>query len=254
MASLRRRITVEHAAEMWLEHCRQRCEAGLEMEPTTLMVYELSVRHILNPEFGIGAIRLSRLARRDVIAFRDRLLASGRSVPWVRKVLGNLHQILALAHDNKLIEDNPADGIRILRSSRVPDRIKIISKDEVRHLIDAASNDLRPYLVVASLCGLRASEMLGLPWCHVDLEEGFIRVRQRADRLGNIGEPKTTASVRDIPMGPLVANTLRRWRPRCPQGELNLVFPSRCGTVRFYQNLRNHVFKPLCRTLKNVRS
>ena len=92
MVTLRKRITVEHAAEMWLEHCRQRCETGLEMEPTTLMVYELAVRHILDRELEIGGIKLSRLTRRDVMAFRDRLQASGWSVYWKRKVLGNPHQ------------------------------------------------------------------------------------------------------------------------------------------------------------------
>ena len=248
MVIFRRRLTVEHAAKMWLEHCRQRCEAGLQMEPTTLIVYEIAVRHhILNPEFGIGAIKLTKLTRRDVIAFRDRLLASGVTVHWVHKVFGNLRQMLALADDNELIAHNPAQGIRILRSSRAPGRITIPSKDDVCRLIEAASEDFRPYVIVAALCGMRSSEMRGLPWRHVDFEAGFIRVRQRADRLCNIGEPKTAAGVRDIPMGPLVASTLREWRQRCPRGELDLVFPSNCGTIRAYENLSRHFFKRLCR-------
>jgi integrase len=56
-------------------------------------------------------------------------------------------------------------------------------------------------------------------------------VRQRADRFGQIGKPKSEAGARMIPLGPLVVNTLKEWRLACPKGELGLVFPNGKGTL-----------------------
>ena len=104
--------------------------------------------------------------------------------------------------------------------------------------------------MVAALCGLRASESRGLLWENVDFEEGYLHIRQRADRFNEIGEPKSEAAVRSVPMGPVVANTLKRWKLRCPHGEMGLVFPSKQGLVLNYQNMWARDFQPLLRKLK----
>ena len=64
---------------------------------------------------------------------------------------------------------------------------------EVKRLIDAADKDdkRRALLLAAALTGLRASELRGLRWSDVDLKTGELHVRQRADRYGKIGAPKT---------------------------------------------------------------
>lgn len=73
----------------------------------------------------------------------------------------------------------------------------------------------------------------------------MIRVRQRADRFHVIGPPKTAAANRQIPMTPMVRNTLREWKLRCPDGALNLVFPNRAGNIESHGNLYNRYFGPL---------
>ena len=49
----------------------------------------------------------------------------------------------------------------------------------------------------------------------------------------------------NIPLTPLVLNTLRSWRATCPPGELGLVFPNGAGKIESHANLRNRVFIPL---------
>src|SRR5690606_15213427 len=83
----------------------------------------------------------------------------------------------------------------------------------------------------AIFTGLRSSELRGLPWDAVDFEKKVIRVYQRADRYGKIGRPKSDAGEREVPMTPMVANTLREWKLQCPKGELGLVFPTSKGEV-----------------------
>ena len=105
----------------------------------------------------------------------------------------------------------------------------------------------RPVLLTAIFTGLRASELRGLRWQDVDLDRKELHVRQRADRFNDLGEPKSEAGTRTLPMPPLVANTLREWRLACPRpitgrdddGNLireemrpsQLVFPNTRGNV-----------------------
>ena len=72
-----------------------------------------------------------------------------------------------------------------------------------------------------------------------------MHVRQRADAWCKIGAPKSKAGKRDIPLAPLVINTLREWKLRCPRGGLDLVFPNSVGKPCTVPNLRDRVLGPL---------
>ena len=54
-------------------------------------------------------------------------------------------------------------------------------------------------------------------------------MRQRADRRGSIGSPKSDAGKRSVPLAPMVVSTLREWRLACPKGPHDLVFPNGKG-------------------------
>ncbi len=241
-------VTVAAAAEAWLDHCRARRDAGRRMEPRTCRDYEDKVRlHIADPDVGIGRIKLARLTRKAVNEFRDRLLASGRSENATRRILIVLRQILNHAMDNDHVHANAALGVRVLRSSRIEHKVDLPAKDDIKRLIDTTSDRLRALLVVSALCGLRASEARGLRWSDVDVEEGYIHIRQRADFHGTLGEPKSAAGARSIPAGPVVLNTLRKWKWSCPKGSFDLVFPARDGSVADHANMMRRHFKPLCK-------
>ncbi len=111
-------------------------------------------------------------------------------------------------------------------------------------MLNEDSGRFRPLLVTAIFTGMRASELRGLTWDHVDLDAGIIRVRQRADAWGKMGAPKSKAGIRDIPMTPMVVNTLREWKLACREGPLGLVFPDGAGNVESYANMYNRSFRP----------
>ncbi len=158
-------LTTADAAARWLEWCDQRRDAGRRMERTTWVGYEAHVRlHICDPELGIGRLKLSRLTRKAVNDFRDRLLSAGRSEVTTRKILSSLNLIVKHAQENELIAQNPVQGVRVLSTRRTRDRTNVPAREHVRDLVESASEDFRPYLIVAALCGLRASEQRGLRW------------------------------------------------------------------------------------------
>jgi integrase len=57
-----------------------------------------------------------------------------------------------------------------------------------------------------------------LRWADVDVANGSIHVRQRADFYGALGEPKSAAGHRSVPASPFVLNTLKEWKLACPKG------------------------------------
>jgi integrase len=95
------------------------------------------------------------------------------------------------------------------------------------------------------------ADRLALSFCKiifansVDLEAGQIHVRRRADGWQKIGPTKSKAGKRDIPLAPLVVNALRVWRPECPKGALDLVFPNTLGNIETLSNIHSRCWTPL---------
>ncbi len=84
-------LTVREAGHIWLAECARRQEVGQRMERATLRDYRGKVHHhILDSEIGLGFVKLSRLTRKIVNEFRDRLLSTGRSEAQTRKILSVL--------------------------------------------------------------------------------------------------------------------------------------------------------------------
>ena len=164
-----------------------------------------------------------------------------------------------------LIGHNPASDTVIDKAKRHKKSLVLPSKDEIRALL-AMSAELwpltkvetsrtgerklvavcwRPFIVIAVFTGLRASELRGLTWDHVDLDEGVIQVRQRADFQNTMGSPKSEAGNRDVPMAPMVLNTLRIWKLTCPKTPLGLVFPTENGSIHSNSNIHKQCWRPL---------
>jgi integrase len=99
-------------------------------------------------------------------------------------------------------------------------------------------------LLTAAFTGLRASELRGLRWKDVRLKEEKLHVQQRADRLNQIGRPKSAAGDREIPLRPLVLQALREWKLVCPKGDLDLVFPNGDGGIENLSNILQRGFQP----------
>src|SRR5262249_17331669 len=100
-------------------------------------------------------------------------------------------------------------------------------------------------LLTAIFTGLRASELRGLLWIHVDLDKGEIHVQQRADRYNKIDVPKSEAGERSVPLPPMLVTELKKWKLACPKGGLPLVFPNGAGKVESRTNITNRGLIPV---------
>jgi len=227
-----RSITVAKAAEDWLESVRLD-----NRERSTLDYYRQHAAHITK---HIGNLKLASLTASRANTFRDELLATV-SRPLARKVLTSLRSLLRDAQSRGNVAQNVGLSIkRVDADGRGKKKLKIgediPSADEIKALIAAMpDNRWRPMLLTAIFTGLRASELRGLRWDCVDLKAGVVHVRQRADRYGEIGKPKSKAGHRTVPLPPMVLNTLREWKLKCPHSEL--VFPTVSGRISRYNDI-----------------
>jgi integrase len=239
-------IMVAEAARIWLGACES---SGLE--PTTIAAYRQHVDLHIIPL--LGAVKLSTLTAPMARAFEDRL-RKDRSPAMVRKVRASLGSILAEAQERGLVAQNVVRALRVRRQSqeaRADARAgtlkigtDIPSPDEIRALIAHLDGHWRPLFITAIFTGLRASELRGLRWGDVDLRRNVLHVRQRADRFNTMGRLKSKAGERDVPLPPLVINTLREHRLNCPKGELGLVFPNGRGRVENMSNIVRRGLQP----------
>jgi integrase len=245
-------LTVAEAAKLWLE-------AG-ELdghERSTLEQRRGHIDHHIVPL--IGRAKLADLSTPRVQRFADdllsRLKADGTgetlSRSTARKVLSGLKSIITHAQRQGQIAKNPAQPVGIRVPKRGPVKLKagrdFPDKAEINIILNAASGRWHPLIVTAIFTGMRASELRGLRWEDVDLDEAEIHVHQRADHWGTMGAPKSEAGERTIPMTPMVANTLKEWKLTCPRrdGALDLVFPNGAGKVEAHANFCNRGWYPL---------
>lgn len=228
-------ITVAEAAEIWLRDCQLN-----KREATTIRAYRSHIDLHINPL--LGREKLSRLSTAHVAMFWDALREKQLSRSMQKKVLFSLKALLKEAQNRGRVGKNVAQEYNT-KKDHERDKPKlqigrdIPTGDEVRRIIDAAKPAYRPLFMTAAFTGMRASELRGLTWEHVDFDKRLIHVRQRADRFNEIGWPKSREGHRTIPMAPPVFNTLREWKLGCPNGKLKLVFPTANGNIQFLSNI-----------------
>lgn len=132
-----------------------------------------------------------------------------------RGVVMLLRRIFGTARRNRLISDDPTDGISS-KGGRPTAEKKALTNEEVGILLDSVKGlRIETFILLGLYAGLRREEILGLQWdcVFLDIEHPYIQIR-RAWRIANnrpivSEELKTSAARRDIPIPPILADHLR---------------------------------------------
>ena len=233
-------ITVAEAAKRWADEA----EAG-GLERATVRTYRQHIDLHIVPL--IGRAKISEITVPVVAAFKKQLRDKGTSPQMIKKITVSLGSIIADAQEHGLVAHNAVRELR--RNKRRGERqargekrklvvgTDIPTPDEISTLIAHAPDRWRAFLVVAAFTGLRASELRGIRWCDVDLKEGELHVRQRADRWNTMGPPKSEAGERRVSFGKVVTNTLREWRlASAYKADDDLVFCTTTGKPHEHSN------------------
>jgi integrase len=246
--------TVGEAAHEFLDDFWRLVEDG-ERDRSTHKAYAEHVNlHISKME--IAKIKLSRLAPRDCQAFATKLQRT-LSGAMARRVFGTFKSILKFSRQSGWITADPVQEITVRARRRR--RAKIPSKSSLGKLLAAArrfdepkrdgkdKNNGRAEAFVSLLLmgGLRISELLGVRRLDVDVERCCVTVTQRADRWREIGDVKTDAGNRTVPLPAVAIAAIALWKSKGPRSDQDLLFPNGKGKVDFYQNVYRRLWLPL---------
>lgn len=134
-----------------------------------------------------------------------------------------------------LLSRSPMAGC--LKPKHTTARAAVLTADQLAVYIQTARSEAAyPLLLLMAVCGLRRGEALGLLWRDVDLAGGCVRIHQQRLRINHgyqIAPLKSRASVRVLPLSPIVAEELHRVRVRSFSGFVHDCTPESLRKAHF---------------------
>lgn len=188
-------ITVGEWLDRWLEKY-----AKPTVKLSTYCSYEQLIRGHIKPQ--IGGRYLSTLTGEDLQDFFNERRVQGNlkgDGGLSSKTLTNLRNMMHLAFGqavkNKLLRDNPVEGVRLPKAEKR--EMRVLDREEQNRLILAARQAPEPAafgIVFDLFTGLRMGELCGLRWENVDMEGRSFKVCETRNRLRNFDDSMETST------------------------------------------------------------
>lgn len=202
-------------------------EKKMVVAPSTYANFVLILENHLLDEFGnekIGSISETMIQN-----YIFRLYDSGRldgkgglSIKSIRDIILVLRLSLQYAYYNKLILPLNWDTVKYPKETEIH-KVISLSREEEQRLIQTIYIDLdrkKAGILMALFTGLRIGELCGLQMKDISLQNKTISVNKTVQRIYNkqskkseihIGLPKTTSSIREIPMPDMLINVIKKY-------------------------------------------
>lgn len=192
------------------------------------------------------AVPLAAISHTNVQAWIDQLDDAGLAPATVHKTFHAFRKIVGRAIKDRVLPDYPWADLDMPRIER--HEARFLTPDQVDALADAIGDDLRSFVYVGALCGLRAGELFGLRWSDVDFDGRTIEVRSIITEAGGHvyeGPPKTAASRRRVPMPGVVVDELELHRLTAADPDAGYVWPNGYGRARRGASFRTKIWRPV---------
>jgi integrase len=217
------RVTVGQYAEKWLERRERHVELG-NLRRVTFLGDRGRLESGILPH--IGRVKLIDLDRDRVerLAVDLRKKGGKNGMPLapqtVHGMIAALRVMLeAAVETDQFIVKNPARGVSVKDNSRQDDDFDDLATwtaEELAGFLDHIDGSLRQMVGVVAATGIRRSELCGLQWKNVDLDDGVIRIRATVvnEDTKPVWRPqvKSYASRRSIAIPSAIVDLLRERR------------------------------------------
>lgn len=217
-----RRYEVEHGlyekeektlVKEWFPQWLSLYKTGIK--PGTRIAYEQMFRLYIAP--GIGSMRMRdvRLTQLQKI-LNDTAAGYSRSTLTMVKIV--LNGMFKQAYKRGIISKNPMMNTDTPAARKSKKKGALTREQQTAFLQYAEKSEYYPLFRLATLTGMRIGELLGLSWDDVDFQNRTIHVRHtltwsKAQGF-SLGEPKTDAGMRDIPLLPDAAQMFHEQKTR----------------------------------------
>jgi len=142
-------------------------------------------------------LKISQITPLHIENYKKKRLEEKKMPGTINRELACLKHMYTLAKKWKLTRENPVSEVKLLKEEKY--KMEILSKVEAELLINAATEHLKPILIVALNTGMRRGEVLGLRWSDIDFVNYNINVKNTKS-----GKDRT------IPMNSLVVGALKK--------------------------------------------
>lgn len=166
-------------------------------------------------------IKLKDVGVMEIQGFYNDMYEDGLSANTIKHYHANIHKALKYAVKIDLVNKNESDKAEMPKIEKF--EANYYNQEELMDLFDLFKND-RLFLVIkiAVYYGFRRSEVVGLKWDAIDLEESTITVKRKAQETKVEGELKVrivkdlknASSYRTLPLIPEIEDLLQEKRKR----------------------------------------
>jgi len=193
------------SVQMLVDHYRQK-ELGENSNKTyaTCRTYEGYFRKWILPRWGTYRVKDVR-----AVAVEEWLRSLKLSNGSKAKMRNIMHAVFNHAIRWEWHERNPITHVR--QSAKRAKTPIVLTIEETADLLSLLREPARTAVFLDVLTGLRVGELLALKWSDIDFERSQISVT-RSIVMQHIGDCKTEASRKPVPLDPRLAQSLYNWR------------------------------------------
>lgn len=151
---------------------------------------------------------VTTIKRYEIKEFADDKL--NKATPKRVKILINvIASILDIAIEYEVISNNVAKNIKLPKHTKKP--LEPFSQNEVTKILSNVDGWFKAFLSISFYTGARTGEVLALNWNDVNIEDGYISINKSL-RNGKVDSPKTSTSIRDIPIFEPLKKVLKEYK------------------------------------------
>ena len=191
----------------------------------------------------LGGVALKDLDGQRLQAFVSNCRCNPKTI---RNLVATLRMMWNSARAWGYVTHDPFDGLVLPKRGLV--QTVTFSLDEIKRILDSASEPYRTYYAILAETGIRGGEICALRVSDLDLENAVIYVRQSVWR-GQIQTVKSRKGNRRFPISPELAAHLRAYLRGWHPNPLGLLFATKKGTPWDHSLIRKRRFHPLLKKL-----
>ena len=177
-----------------------------------------SRRHYLDELAHLPIVKIKSAQVQQIIVDCATTPSEATGKPLARQTLVNLKniavQIFKLAIDNRVMDFNPADGVKVPKETEKETREPI--SEEQQLWIRETPHRAQTAAMIMLYAGLRRGEMMALTWSDIDLNACSINVNKTVVFDGTVGKivnaTKTESSTRTVYIPNVLVECLRNAR------------------------------------------
>jgi integrase len=136
-----------------------------------------------------------------------------RGLPLAKSSCAKIRNLMSVLFNHacryELFDRNPIHLVR--QSAKRRTAPVVLLPSEIKALVNGLALRERTLVLLAASTGLRQSELFGLKWGDIDFAQGTMNVT-RSIVYGVVGPCKTESSQKPVPVHPVIADALMRWK------------------------------------------